>query len=156
MSDWFDRIRHPKSNAYVMNILVCDEPNGDPRGIAVNIHTDNSVNIRNHTHNFSAYEVDVLYVQIPVDMQGGHLEVFTAYDENPGVPSMKVAPRENRLVRFRGDAPHLVRGYRTMTGVRRISLVLEQYFLPRESVHQSVPWECEYCRPTKRRPDQRR
>ena len=42
--------------------------------------------------------------------------------------SKQVAPAENVLVTFRGDAHHMVRGFNA-TG-KRVSLVLEQYRLP--------------------------
>ena len=66
-------------------------------------------------------------------------------DDEEKEPTMLVTPRENRLVRFRGDTYHAVEGYKSETNQRRISLVLEQYYLPPVAYNQSIDWECEHC-----------
>ncbi|GBF91149.1 hypothetical protein Rsub_04818 [Raphidocelis subcapitata] len=46
-----------------------------------------------------------------------------------------VVPRENKIVRFRGDALHRVRKHHSAKGEDRISLVLEQYLIPEPWYH---------------------
>ena len=69
MAEYFDALRHPGTNAYVMNILVCDRPKAGPDEIAVDVHLDDTVNTNNDTHRFIAHEVSVLYMQLPQDMK---------------------------------------------------------------------------------------
>ena len=53
-------------------------------------------------------------------------------------PLESVAPKENLLVTFRGDAFHQVRSYRTKTGSERVSLVLEQYKIDEDVYPKTV------------------
>ena len=130
--DVFDDIRLPDANAFVMNILLCelgdyDQYNADE--LSVGLHLDTTVGIYSR-HMFVAHQVSVLYASVPNDMRGGALEVFPYGDGDPrlgATPDEVIAPKENTLVTFRGDAFHQVKSYSTRTGRERVSLVLEQY-----------------------------
>ena len=84
---------------------------------------------------YVAHRVDVLYIDLPTDMDGGKLHVWrpqlgvAGVAGRGGVPPADetVAPALNMLVRFRGDAKHGVQGFDSATDTPRVSLVLEQY-----------------------------
>ena len=73
----------------------------------------------------------MFYTSIASDMKGGELDVFN-YTNNPSelnfaMPEKTIIPKENMLVRFRGDSYHRVRNYTSSSGVERTSLIVEQY-----------------------------
>jgi len=87
-------------------------------------------------------QTNVLYVSVPVNMEGGRLRLYEHKrclaldkigDGEPlcadSSPSMTVMPVENTMVQFRGDAFHGVETYKAQGN--RVSLVLEQYKIPR-------------------------
>lgn len=141
--DVFDKLRLPDANAFVMNILLCelgeyDEYNADE--LSVGLHLDTTVGIYSR-HMFIAHQVSVLYNSVPSDMEGGNLELFPygdGYPDTGAPPEESVAPKENLLVTFRGDAFHQVRSYRTKTGSERISLVLEQYKIDEDMYPKTI------------------
>ncbi|GMH44076.1 hypothetical protein BSKO_12010 [Bryopsis sp. KO-2023] len=100
---------------------------------------------RHHDENlrFTPHDVSVLYLATPRDMLGGELVVW------PGVTAEKVLrkkpavvwPVKNVLVKFRGDSEHKVRGFASVFGEKRISLVIEQYCIPKKKYQLTV----EYC-----------
>lgn len=71
---YFNTVRLPQSNAFVVNLLTCELASGveDKAGnrIAVGTHIDNTVAIRSW-RTFLAHQVNVLYALIPADMKGG-------------------------------------------------------------------------------------
>ena len=87
-----------------------------------------------------AHRVSVLYVAVP-EATGGELCLRNA-DRPPwrserGLIDREVAPKQNRLAVFRGDAEHAVRRVTNVTKAdaafpkgHRVSLVLEQYRVP--------------------------
>ena len=130
----FDRLRVPLTNAFVMNLLLCELGNYDEydaNGLAVGVHLDDTVGIFSK-HSFIAHQVSVLYLSVPSDMEGGQLDLFSYGDgvtPGDGDPEEVVAPEENLMATFRGDAFHRVRSYRARSKTERVSLVLEQYFI---------------------------
>jgi hypothetical protein len=128
----FNGLRLPDTNAYVMNILLCELGDYDAYkadDLSVGLHLDTTVGIYSR-HMFVAHQVSVLYNSVPSDMEGGELEVFEYGDGYPNTkrgPDKRVTPKENTLINFRGDAFHQVRSYRTKSGSERVALVLEQY-----------------------------
>jgi len=130
----FDRMRVPLTNAFVMNLLLCELGNYDEydaNGLAVGLHLDDTVGIFSK-NSFIAHQVSVLYLSVPADMEGGELDLFPYGDgatPDDGVPEESVVPEENLMVTFRGDAFHRVRSYRARSKTERVSLVLEQYFI---------------------------
>ncbi|KAA8492970.1 hypothetical protein FVE85_9242 [Porphyridium purpureum] len=135
---YFERAVRNDTNAWVVNVLVCEETQAE---VSVGIHVDNTVGIHVPVLRFLAHVVDVLYVSIPRDMQGGSLVIWN-YGSGPSIvaPTIdsadrEIVPRENHRVSFRGDAFHTVRGFQIPEDVPkqdrlRISLVIEQYKIP--------------------------
>ena len=134
MVEFFDLARLPDANAWVMNLLICDNKEYMPDEYAVGIHLDQTIGIVSPVHHI-AHQVNVLYVNVPEDMEGGTLEVFPYESGNATAPpDMKVTapeevmkPSENTMIAFKGDSWHQVKGYKAVRGQMRISLVLEQY-----------------------------
>ena len=130
----FDRLRVPLTNAFVMNLLLCelgDYDEYDANGLAVGVHLDDTVGVSSK-HSFIAHQVSVLYLSVPKDMEGGQLDLFSYGDgatPGDGDPEEVVVPEENLMATFRGDAFHRVRSYRARSRTERVSLVLEQYFI---------------------------
>ncbi|CAD7697509.1 unnamed protein product [Ostreobium quekettii] len=124
-----------ESNAFVLNTVVAKEP--APGADAVNAHFDNTVAIREQGI-FLAHQVNVLYVSLPDRMEGGQLEVWPMEFEDSEYGKAVIHPLENMMVEFRGDAGHRVRGFRSPSGGKRVSLVLEQYRIPRSSYGNTV------------------
>lgn len=81
-------------------------------------------------------------------MTGGELELLGTDEEAyPGgergaeAPAKEtITPRENLWAEFRGDSLHRVRAYETETDDLRVSLVLEQYMIPKEDEHFLVKY----------------
>lgn len=124
---FFERARHPDSNAFVLNVLVCDKPTSVD-DLIVNTHVDDTLGHDVRNTQFLAHTVSVLYVSVPDDMTGGELRIRgneTIFDEDKILDSIK--PHENTMAAFRGDSYHEVNGYDTQTDKVRLSLVLEQY-----------------------------
>ena len=140
LSPYFKSVRIPDCNAFVCNVLICNETK-NPGSYAVGLHVDNTVGIQSSKF-FMAHQVDVLYMNVPPDMQGGELELFQYTHPEWGSgrepptegewvrnPDDVVKPKQNTHVAFRGDAWHRVRGFTNSKAkeVPRISLVVEQY-----------------------------
>lgn len=113
-------------------------------GFAVGLHVDTSLGIKSHKV-FMAHQVDVCYIQVPAQMEGGDLELF-AY--NDGVtpaterqPDQVVQPEENTHVCFRGDAYHQVRAFKSGGKGARVSLVVEQYIVDEDYYWLTKPFE---------------
>lgn len=118
MQPYFKSVRNREANAFVANLLICNASEGE--GFSVGLHVDTSIAISNHK-TFMAHQVDVWYCQVPEQMEGGELELFTYLHPTwgEGVPPSKerapdamVRPQENLHVVFRGDAYHQVRKFR--------------------------------------------
>lgn len=133
LSPYFDAIRLPRTNAFVMNLLICELSDGNnPDRVAVGLHLDKKIGINSWRH-FLAHQVNVLYAMVPNDMVGGQLHVFpyeNGYPSSGDEPEHKVTPQLNRLVAFKGNAYHRVMQFKTTSNVTRVSLVLEQYQVP--------------------------
>lgn len=145
---YIDRVLVPEANAFVFNLLVCKESSNE---IAVKPHFDNTVGLKAkfgpRSDTYLAHQVNVLYTSVPVGVKGGDLEVWAiGTDRAPENGKVVVKPAENLMVTFRGDAVHQVRGFKSPGKDQRISLVLEQYKLPDNLYHQTVPYcENEEC-----------
>jgi len=70
LAPYFDAARLPETNAFVMNLLICEVGSSDPNSVAVGTHLDNTIGI-NSWRTFVAHQVSVLYAVVPNDMQGG-------------------------------------------------------------------------------------
>mmetsp|Transcript_6635 Transcript_6635/g.11747 ORF Transcript_6635/g.11747 Transcript_6635/m.11747 type:complete len:298 (-) Transcript_6635:22-915(-) len=152
LATFFDAVRHPAANAWVVNVLVID-PKPKANGVkvfgdideAVATHLDGNLAVDARQHTFLAHQTDVLYVSVPADMEGGALSV---YPYASGGPRWKAwykeqvkRPAENTLATFRGDAYHGVSAYYTdEEGARRVTLVLEQYAVPEAHYRRTVPY----------------
>ena len=133
---YFDRVRNPQSNAFVMNLLIVEEPAAGHKA-AVGVHQDDTVAIR-HKDSFVAHQVNVLYIQVPKEMEGGQLEVWPSQHEYSEREKAVVFVEENLMAEFKGTAFHKVHGFNSPSRDTRISLVLEQYRIPDEYYDQAV------------------
>lgn len=79
LAPYFDAVRFPRANAFVMNLLICEFASGNDdsnkNGLAVGTHLDNTIAIRSWRH-FLAHQVNVLYAVVPKDMTGGGRQQF--------------------------------------------------------------------------------
>jgi hypothetical protein len=148
------KVKQPNVNVLVLNALYRDsldykgaQSNDNP---AVGIHLDNlrKTNLDRdeilgyvkNDEDYLAYQVNVIYVNIPEDMVGGGLQLWKYGDgeltlqEYGEGPDFTVKPQENMMVRFRGDTFHQVQAYHVQdrNNSRRLALILEQYKLRKD------------------------
>ena len=124
LSDYLERILDPTCNAFFLNPLVIGE------GAHVDAHIDCSL------RSWTAPEdppfpskVSVLYIEVPPSGAGGDLLIYFA-----GLLKT-IRPRPNLLVEFRGHLRHEVSPVKLEESTPqtvRISLVCEQYHMPRD------------------------
>jgi hypothetical protein len=108
---FFNASRHPETNGFVMNVLVCDKPT-DPDALSVGEHVDDTLAHKKRRTQFLAHTVSVMYVSVPEDMEGGELELLGPGEEvyrdgrdesDPAEALEVVSPVENMHAEFRGD-----------------------------------------------------
>ncbi|CAG9467857.1 unnamed protein product [Pedinophyceae sp. YPF-701] len=144
---YLDAARNPDANTFVMNVLSVqprdsaqdDSPAETAREaeglgpFGVGPHVDNTARHYLHPyHEFVAHQVNVIYLEVPSDMDGGELVVWTVDSDEHDPPALVLPPVNNTMVEFRGDALHAVRAFRSPSASRRLGLVLEQYKIPEE------------------------
>ncbi len=112
---YLEKALDPSCNAFYLNPLVLKA------GSRVDPHIDRSLRSYCKTVEPPAV-VSVLYVQVPVNLEGGEL-VLRSDKKQVG----QVKPQVNTLLFFQGNLTHSVNAVRT-TGTR-LSLVCEQYNL---------------------------
>ncbi len=121
----------PESNWFIMNVLNAPPSNKikeeveEPEDTAVAWHMDSFKFCKNDLcASFNAKAVQVLYISIPSNMEGGNLAFHM--DSERSV----VTPENNMLVKFDGRLLHSVSPFSSPSNEHRISLVLESYVLP--------------------------
>ena len=146
----FKKMRLPDTNAYVLNTLLCELSEYEEwknNLTAVGLHLDQTVGMQGlkADHQFLAHQVNVFYVDVADDMQGGELEVWKygngSLKENEYLkPHKSVKPVVNKLVEFRGDSFHQVKAYHTRANsqIKRLSIVLEQYKIREEFMENTI------------------
>lgn len=144
---FIEHVMDTACDAFVLNVVdaVPTDPEAeDP----IRWHIDQSFPLSMSIGHYVAHTVSVLYVRVPFDMVGGELELRKVPDDwldehglraralfgnqTEGLLAATIAPAENDLITFRGDAHHRVLPFSSSdAGARRVSVVLEQYSLPR-------------------------
>jgi 2OG-Fe(II) oxygenase superfamily len=114
----------PDCNAFYLNPLLLTA------GSRVDPHIDRSLRSYCKTIEPPAL-VSVLYIQLPLDMQGGEL-VLRCDKRQVG----QIKPQVNTLVYFQGNLTHSVNPVQTPG--KRLSLVCEQYSLSKSEL-QEIP-----------------
>jgi hypothetical protein len=114
----------PTCNAFYLNPLLLKE------GSRVDSHVDRSLRSYFKTIEPPAI-VSVLYVQVPLDMQGGEL-VLRCHKRQVG----QIKPQTNTLLYFQGNLTHSVNPVKTPGN--RLSLICEQYSLSQAEL-QEIP-----------------
>lgn len=114
----------PQCNVFYLNPLIVQSR------VCVQPHVDCSINEYCH-QSVIPKVVSVLYVRVPLDMEGGEL-ILTRKGNQVG----KIQPQENTLLYFHGSLTHSVNQVRTSQS--RISLVCEQYIC-NSTQYQQIP-----------------
>ncbi len=124
----------PESNWFIMNVLnvpphnETEEEGEEYKKNPVGWHKDMKDFCKNDIcASFTARAVQVLYVSVPSNMEGGEL-VFQV--ENMDSEEHLVTPQNGMLVKFDGRLLHSVNPFSSPSNEHRISLVLESYVLP--------------------------
>jgi hypothetical protein len=121
---YLERALQPTCNAFYLNPLLLQE------GSRVDPHIDRS--LRSYCKTVEPpVVVSVLYVQVPLNVQGGEL-VLHRHKQRVG----QIKPQVNTLLYFQGDLTHSVNAVKTAG--TRLSLVCEQYSLS-ETELQDIP-----------------
>ncbi len=121
----------PESNWFIMNVLNAPPSNKikeeveEPEDTAVAWHMNSFKFCKNDLcASFNAKAVQVLYISIPSNMEGGNLAFHM--DSERSV----VTPENNMLVKFDGRLLYSVSPFSSPSNEHRISLVLKSYVLP--------------------------
>jgi hypothetical protein len=129
--------------------------------VTAGAHVDNTLEQFAPLHwNAESHQTSVLYVKVPAEMRGGRLELWApdlgnathpkesggtgrgkrgeglAAGIGGGPPTRVVEPVENTIASFRGDARHRVLKHAAREV--RVSLVIEQYLVPRSGRRESA------------------
>ena len=148
------KVKLPDVNVLVLNAVYCEsldyKPAQSNENLVVGMHLDNLRKTnpdRNeilgsmiNDEDYIAYQVNVIYVNIPEYMVGGELQLWKYGDgeltlkEYEERPDFTIKPQENMMVRFRGDTFHQVQAYhvKDRSNSRRFALILEQYKLKKD------------------------
>lgn len=119
---YLEQALEPFCNAFYLNPLLLQA------GSRVDPHIDRSLRSYCKTIEPPAV-VSVLYVQVPVALEGGDL-ILRNYKQQVG----QITPAANLLVYFQGDLTHSITPVRTPG--TRLSLVCEQYSLSEAELRQ--------------------
>ena len=142
----FKRVRQPKTNSHVCNIMVVPTCNDTTdKEISVGGHYDGSIE---ETDFFGKYYMPlcttVLYLQTPKKFTGGELFMKKYYDDKTYA---QIRPMVGKYVRFRGDMFHGVHKMYSDESTCRLSIVFEQYIIPNTKdkfIVQDIFTESEY------------
>lgn len=144
--DIFKKIREPKTNSYVCNVMVVPQCNDkSDKEISVGGHYDGTLE---ETDYFGKYYMplctSVVYLQTPETFKDGEL-FLKKY--NCDKMYAQVKPKVGKYVRFRGDMYHGVHKMYSDESTHRLSIVFEQYILPKTKntfIVQDIFTESEY------------
>ncbi|MBD2361806.1 2OG-Fe(II) oxygenase [Anabaena minutissima FACHB-250] len=126
---YLDLALQPNCNAFYLNPLLLKE------GSRVDPHIDRS--LRSYCKTIEPPTlVSVLYVRVPLNMEGGEL-ILKAHKRQLG----QVKPQMNTLLYFQGDLTHAVNPVKTPG--YRLSLVCEQYSLSDVELQEIPPFTVE-------------
>lgn len=89
-----------------------------------------------------SHQTSVMYVQVPKDMEGGYLVLHPKGIPDTEEREIVMHPKENTIVSFRGDCLHRVVKFASASGRQRISLVLEQYVVPKHLYWRTQKFWC--------------
>ena len=142
----FKRVRQPKTNSHVCNIMVVPTCNDTiDKEVSVGGHYDGSIE---ETDLFGRYYMPlcttVLYLQTPKKFVGGELFLKKYYDDKTYA---HIKPMVGKYVRFRGDMYHGVHKMYSDENTSRLSIVFEQYIIPKTKdkfIVQDIFTESEY------------
>eukprot|EP00802_Teleaulax_amphioxeia_P007455 Tamp_07461.p1 GENE.Tamp_07461~~Tamp_07461.p1 ORF type:complete len:420 (-),score=102.23 Tamp_07461:1237-2406(-) len=141
----FSRARLSEATAWTLSVLEAASSEGaaDQKTLPLR-----QMHLRmrrfNDTVKYVAHHLDVLWLQVPEDGVGGHLQIFQRGRGDPAkdalvlaAPDAVLEPEENTNVQIRGDAYVQMDGFRSL-GAGRIKVVmLEQYILPPEKLEDN-------------------
>jgi hypothetical protein len=141
--DTFIRMKEPRTNSYVCNVIVV--PPCRKKEVSVGGHYDGSLE---EMDSFGKYYMplctSVLYLQTPSTFRGGDL-FLKKYNCDKVYALVK--PVVGKYIRFRGDMFHGVHKMYSDEDTYRLSIVFEQYILPRTNgkfVVEDIFTESEY------------
>jgi hypothetical protein len=144
--DIFKKVKEPKTNSYVCNVMVVPPCNDkSDKEISVGGHYDGSLE---ETDCFGKYYMplctSILYLQTPENFHGGELFLKKYYCDKMYA---QVKPKVGKYARFRGDMYHGVHKMYSDENTLRLSIVFEQYILPKTKntfIVQDIFTESEY------------
>mmetsp|Transcript_50312 Transcript_50312/g.98423 ORF Transcript_50312/g.98423 Transcript_50312/m.98423 type:complete len:320 (-) Transcript_50312:577-1536(-) len=104
LAPYFDAVRDPDANAWVLNVVVCHaSPPDDPDAPPISWHVDQSISVPPNLSNYAAHSVSVWYASVPEGMEGGELDIVKFSDrwlDRHGMASLR-----NYLDLGRSDLP---------------------------------------------------
>ncbi|BDA42059.1 hypothetical protein COCOBI_02-8600 [Coccomyxa sp. Obi] len=143
----FQQMRHPKANfwKYQVNWLTGNSRGAEGELGTRRTHADQWV-LRKGTDTcrLLAFQTSILYVSIPKNMRGGEISLFkkgTAGSKSTFIDLIKLTPADNMLITFQGDIPHQVQDFETDDPTPRVSIALEQFYVPQDLYDLTVEFD---------------
>ena len=130
----FKNIKEPKTNAFIFNVLVIPPSKKDSKPIKIKKHFDCTMNVQDWLgRDYLPLCVTVLYLNLPKTFTNGQLQTYK-FGESKKSLYKGITPAVGKKVQFRGDMYHGVEAIYSDETVPRISLVFEQYILPKNKL----------------------
>ncbi|KAK9909639.1 hypothetical protein WJX75_005421 [Coccomyxa subellipsoidea] len=144
----FQQLRHRRANFWKLqlnHIWPSSRPVESELGTK-DAHVDHWVLHNNsNTCRILAFQTSILYITVPQGMRGGELVLYKkGINIVPGMTTnrlMTVTPAENLLIKFQGDLPHQVQDFVTEDQRPRVSIALEQFYIPDELYQHAVEFD---------------
>ena len=130
----FKNIKEPNTNAYIFNVLVIPPSRQDIKPIKINKHFDCTMNEQDWLgRDYLPLCVTVLYLNLPKTFTKGKLQTYKFGGSKKRLYKA-ITPAIGKRVQFRGDMYHGVEAIYSDEDIPRISLVFEQYIMPKNKL----------------------
>ena len=131
----FQKIKLKNTNAYIFNVLIIktNNQNKNSNKDEVDYHYDNTLGITYNNKSIMPYQITVLYISLPKKFKNGQLVINNFCCKKI---AKIIKPEIGKKIDFRGDSLHKVNKIFSKKKDYRISLVFEQYNLPKEKLKE--------------------
>lgn len=129
----FKKIKLKNTNAFIFNVLIIKTENKykDHSNVQVDYHYDDTLDIMYNNKSIMPYQITVIYIHLPKKFKNGELIINSFCCKNV---AKIIKPKIGKIINFRGDSLHKVNKIFSKKKDYRISLVFEQYNIPKEKL----------------------
>mmetsp|Transcript_38735 Transcript_38735/g.62444 ORF Transcript_38735/g.62444 Transcript_38735/m.62444 type:complete len:407 (+) Transcript_38735:35-1255(+) len=133
--NFFARARISEATAWSLSVISVLPSHGSDDAGALKLRQMRT-SILDLPQDHVAHQLDLLWLHVPSDLSGGHLQIFDHRRGDPSVNALTLAapdkvlePEENSNIHIRGDAYVQIDGFRGKASERLVLVLLEQYVL---------------------------